>query len=235
LDKNFVYDGELLLKTDKKIASKDLYRMTVKITSSDNIKKNIIFNIFDYMPLKDFKAGKSEIPSIERKKTVEKYWNSLNLKWLKPLPLLYVGTDMKKIHELLDIYTKDDQEGIMVNIADGAYECKRSKNLLKVKKFLTADVRVISLEEGTGRNKGKLGAVHVEFEGPDKKLHTCKVGSGFKDEEREYYWQNKNEILGKIIEIGYFEITTNQKNDDYSLRFPTFKHIRNDKDEISMY
>ena len=41
-------------------------------------------------------------------------------------------------------------------------------------------------------------------------------------------------IIGKIIEIGYFEITTNQ-NETYGLRFPTYKWVREDKDEISMY
>lgn len=98
-----------------------------------------------------------------------------------------------------------------------------------------ATVKVIDIEEGTGANKNSLGAVKVEFIGPDNKIYTCKVGSGFKQDERIYFWNHKDEILGKIIEIGYFEITNNQQNDDYSLRFPTFKWVRNDKTEISMY
>ena len=65
-------------------------------------------------------------------------------------------------------------------------------------------------------------------------IYINKVGSGFSKEDREYYWNHKNEILNKIIEISYFEISNNQ-NGTYGLRFPVFKHIRLDKDEISMY
>jgi len=123
----------------------------------------------------------------------------------------------------------------MINPSNSPYECKRTKNLLKVKKFHTADVLVLSIEEGEGANKGKLGAVHVRFTGPDGKPYTCKVGSGFKQEERELYFSYPDLIIGKIIEIGYFELSKNQKDDDYSLRFPTFKHLREDKSEISMH
>ena len=127
------------------------------------------------------------------------------------------------------------REGVMVNIADASYECKRTKNLLKVKRFNTADVRVLDWEEGTGANKGKLGAVIVEFIAPDEKKYTCKVGSGFAKEDREYYFANPDKIVGHIIEVGYFELSQNQKDHGYSLRFPTFKCLRNDKNEISMH
>ena len=109
------------------------------------------------------------------------------------------------------------------------------KNLLKVKRFNTADVRVLDWEEGSGANQGKLGAVIVEFIAPDKKKYTCKVGSGFEKEEREEFFANPKKIVGHIIEIGYFELSQNQNDDGYSLRFPTFKGLRDDKNEISMY
>ena len=240
LDKDFVYDGELLLDSDENLASKDLYRETVKVTSSDNEKRKIIFNMFDKLPKADFQRGVSEVPCEERKASLEQEIEKLRregevyniLRYVEPL---YIGEDMSKIDEFLDIAVEREQEGVMVNIAAAPYECKRTKGLLKVKKFNTADVLVEKLEEGTGRNKGKLGAVWIVFIGPDGKRHTCKVGSGFKDDEREYYWANQDEILGKIIEIGYFEISRNQQDENYSLRFPTFKHVRGDKSEISMY
>lgn len=90
------------------------------------------------------------------------------------------------------------------------------------------------MEEGNGQNAGKLGALKIEFLGPDNKIYTNKVGSGFSKEEREYYWNHKDQILNKIIEIGYFEISQNQ-NGTYGLRFPTFKYVRSDKENISMY
>lgn len=235
LDKNFVYDGELLLRNDQHLPSEDLYRKTVTVTSSDNEKKNVIFHLFDKISKEDFMKGFSEVPAIQRKTDLHGELSKLNgAPNLKEAEMLYVGKDLLKIEQFLNEYIAMQKEGIMLNIADAPYESKRTKNLLKVKKFHTADVLVKELIEGEGALVGKLGAVMVEFN-VNGKSYTCKVGSGFKEEERDFFWNNQKEIKGKIIEIGYFNITKNQKNSDYSLRFPTFKHLRPDKTEISMY
>lgn len=229
-----VYDGELLLNKEG-LESKDLYRETVKVTSSDGIKKNINYNVFDILSIKDFMDNSNKQTCADRKNLLNNFIKNANTKYIRNVDILYKGTDKSQIEYWLDKITSSGGEGVMINLSDGYYECKRSKNLLKVKKFQTADVHVIDIEEGTGINSNKLGAVKVEFLGPDNKIYTCKVGSGFKQEEREYYWNHKDEILNKIIEIAYFEISNNQQNNEYSLRFPTFKYIRNDKTEISMY
>ena len=234
LSSGYVYDGELLLDKDVK-ESKDLYRETVKVVNSDREKRGIDFNCFDCIEYNAFLKGYDERPTYLRKSFILKLLESPNFHHIKNVPNLYVGMDQTEITRWLDKITSEGGEGVMINIADAPYECKRSRFLLKVKKFNTADVRVLSLEEGTGANKGRLGAVLVEFTGPDGKPYTCKVGSGFEQSEREYFWENPGQLQGKIIEIKYFEISNNQENDDYSLRFPTFKSVRFDKDEISMY
>ncbi len=235
LDPKMVYDGELLLAADESINSADLYRLTVKVTAKDGNKTGLIYNVFDALPKKDLLNGGCSIPCEERKARLREELNQLSLPHIKEVPILYAGTDMKQIDILCDEYTDKGREGVMVNIADAPYECKRTKNLLKVKRFNTADVRVLEWEEGTGANKGKLGAVIVEFIAPDNKKYTCKVGSGFQKEEREDFFAHPEKIVGHIIEVGYFELSQNQKDNGYSLRFPTFKGLRNDKDEISMY
>ena len=71
-----------------------------------------------------------------------------------------------------------------------------------------------------------LGGITIDY-----KSNLVSVGSGFTDEERDYYWNNKDEIIGKIVDIQFFEESTNQKDDGISLRFPTFKSVRSDKTE----
>lgn len=235
LDPNMVYDGELLLGVDQPIDSADLYRMTVKVTAKDGIKTGLVYNIFDCLPKADLLKGGSVIPCEQRKQQLNEQLNKIHLQHIKNVPILYIGVDMNRIDTICDEYTDMGREGVMVNIADAPYECKRTKNLLKVKRFNTADVRVLDWEEGAGANKGKLGAVIVEFIAPNQKKYTCKVGSGFEKEEREYFFAHPEAILGHIIEIGYFELSQNQNDDGYSLRFPTFKCLRDDKNEISMH
>jgi DNA ligase-1 len=233
LDPRYVYDGELLLKTDKKMKSDDLYRATVKITNADAPKRGLVFNIFDCVEKAEFLSGAGTTDCATRKaraqETIEKS-KSPNLKYV---PILYSGTDTAEILRLSAEFTNAGSEGIMLNIADAPYECKRTKNLLKVKTFSTADVLVVGVEEGIGANRGKLGAVIVKFIA-DGNEYTCRVGSGFKLAEREQFWQDKDLIMGKIIEIAYFELSRNQNDNNYSMRFPTFKWLRPDKTEISM-
>ncbi len=96
-----------------------------------------------------------------------------------------------------------------------------------------ADLKVVDVYDGTGKNKGKLGGIIVEFiyEG---NTYQCECGSGFTDDERIKYWSNPNEIIGKIATIQFFEISKND-NGGYGLRFPVWTHrIRDDKTEISM-
>ncbi|MCD3331155.1 hypothetical protein [Clostridium botulinum] len=229
LPDNMVYDGELLLRNDKKLVSKDLYRATMKETRKDGIKKNLIFNCFDIIPINDFINGKCKTPCIERKNQLHDLLSNLNLEHIIEVPMLYIGTDKNEIIRLLDEARSKDKEGVMVNLSNAPYECKRSKNLLKVKIMQSADLKIIGFEKGEGKLSNTLGKILVDYKG-----NQVGVGSGFSDQDREYIWNNQNDLLGKIVEVQYFEETQNQ-NGGISLRFPVFKGIRIDKTEPSYY
>jgi DNA ligase-1 len=58
----------------------------------------------------------------------------------------------------------------------------------------------------------------------EHKGYRVQVGSGFSHEQKRYYFENPNEIIGKQITVQYFEESHNQ-NGGISLRFPTVKAI----------
>lgn len=231
---NTVIDGEVLLNKQG-LHSKDLYRETMKEFRKKGEKHGLILNAFDILTFDEFKEGKSKTKCKERKQQLHDLINNNNFTNIIEVPIRYIGKDENMIIKLLDEAVNNDEEGVMVNLADAVYECKRTTNILKVKKFKDCDVRVLDIIEGTGKNIGKLGAITIQFE-VDNKLYTCDCGSGFDDNERSLYWNNKELLLNKIVTIGYFEISQNSKTKEYGLRFPTWKGIiRTDKDEISMY
>ena len=116
----------------------------------------------------------------------------------------------------------------MLNLVSGVYGFgKRTAELLKVKAMDTCDIECTAIEEGEGKYAGTLGKIVCNYKG-----YELRVGSGFTDEQRAYYWRNPWIIVGSIVEIQYFEETTNDKG-EVSLRFPVFKQIRNDKNEES--
>jgi DNA ligase-1 len=72
-------------------------------------------------------------------------------------------------------------EGVMIKNPDCDYERKRSRALLKVKKFEDTEAKVVGIQGGTGKYKGMMGALEcVEADGTE-----FKVGSGFNDAQRK--------------------------------------------------
>ena len=224
-----VYDGEIITKYD--ISPDEQYKETSKIIRKKGNKKDLKFIIFDTIRMENFYHKEAFTP----------YGN----KFLFDIPLnsnveqiekLYSGIyDENIVNKLLEEYTNKNYEGLMINVNSEPYQFKRTKNLLKVKKMRTADVFVKDIIEGTGKNKGLLGSIEIEFEYNQQK-YTCFCGSGFNDEQRQLYFNNKELLLNKIIEVQYFEITKNHKG-GYGLRFPVFKYIRDDKtkEDLSIY
>lgn len=225
------FDGELLLNKDN-IPSKDLYRETVTVVNSkDQDKKNIVFNIFDICEIKEFENGYCAAPCIERKKVIQELEEQMKPDWWKAVPILYYGKyDKDIVQQELNKQIALEHEGVMVNIANAPYEAKRTKNILKVKAMQDCDLKIIGFEEGTGKNKGTLGAIIVDYKGFE-----VRVGSGFTDQDREYFWANQNELLGRVITVQYFEETTNKKDNSLSLRFPVYLELREKGKEVSYF
>lgn len=224
---NIVLDGELIAENPDNLPSDELFRLTMKIARKDGDKKGLIFNCFDLVSLKDFKSGISEEGCISRKEKLSKLFKEINPKHIIEVPMLYVGNDESKIMEWLTWAKNNNMEGIMVNLANAPYECKRTKGILKVKVMQTCDLKIIGYEEGQGRNKGKLGAFIVDYKG-----YNLKVGGGYSDSQREEFWIDRDKLIGRVIEVQYFEESQSQEG-NISLRFPVFKELREVGKEIS--
>lgn len=231
METDIVLDGELLADGCDYTT---VYKETTKrIKNKNTTKTGVHYTIFDIIEYEEFCEQKCTMPYYERLEVlydIFKYFDNGNrLPSLELIKALYMGSDIKRLLELLDIYRNNGAEGLMVNLVDGMYEFKRSKNILKVKVMQTADLEIVGFEEGQGKNKGKLGALLVNYKG-----NIVGVGSGFSDYDREYIWNNKEQYLGKIAEIQYFEVTKDKTGAE-SLRFPVWKHLRTDKTEPSLY
>ena len=229
--KDTFVDGELLYKNKEGLSDSDPFQKGTGVAmSKDNDKSELKLVIFDMFPLDEFWSGKSKEPYSNRKKYLielgEKI-TALGTDNLEIVQMCYEGYDHSEIWKWLDYAERHDWEGVILNL-DTPYECKRTKNLIKVKKFYTYDLEVIGVEEGTGRNKGTLGALVVKY-----KNNTVNVGSGFTDEERSYYWNNQDKIIGRVIEVKYKEITTDKKTGLESLQFPVYVGLRENGKEVS--
>ena len=233
LDGYFI-DGELIRINYDNIPSDENFRLTTTVVNSksDN-KEGLEFVIFDMTPIEDYHRGKCDMTYIERLKLMEEKIGNGN-KFIRLVPKYGITKDVDEIYDKLNEVVNQNLEGLMLNTLNGKYEFgKRPKSIMKVKKFQDGDVLVTDVIEGEGRLVGTLGKIEVQFKYKDK-IYTNYVGSGFSDSERSYYWEHKDELIGKVITISYFEISTN-KQGEYGFRFPTWKgreYIRTDKEGI---
>jgi DNA ligase-1 len=226
LQSGFVLDGEVIGNTFQELMRQARRKENVEASDS-------VFNIFDIIPLVDFHRGhwntnlKKRIDTLERmRSTIDRHMPNVEL-----LPHIMVDLDTAAGKDQLMRYAKDQVnlgfEGIMIKDVDAPYECKRNTFWMKWKPTITVDLEVIGVEEGTGRNMGRLGAL-VCAGSDDAKFITVNVGSGFSDIDRDSLWADRNLVIGRTCEILCDVITQNQDG-TYSLRFPRFVRFRDDK------
>jgi len=228
---NIVFDGELI--ADIEGSTIEVYAETTsKARSKGSNKTGLVFHIFDVLDLKEFQNGKSLSKCVARKSRLSNIFETYDLPHCREVKSLYIGGDLNEVGKWMSWATEQGLEGLMVNM-DMPYICKRSDVILKVKVFNDADVKCLAVLPGTGKYEGMLGAITIQFE-HEGKLYECNCGSGFSDEERKTYYKQPELITGKIVTVGYFEVSKNS-NGSYGLRFPTWEgKIRHEMTEISM-
>ena len=221
----YLYEGEIL-KVGEFNTSKEQFKETDKIYSIKGKKRNLMIKLFDLIPLDKFNEGEWGVKAIERKKMLKEFVDKNNHPLVQFADIIYQGKDISIIQKKLEEVSKDGyKEGLMVMLNDGKYEAKRTKLILKCKLFNTIDLRVVDIKESKEK-PGTMGSAIVMYKG-----NTVGV-SGWKEEDKVYYYQNPQELIGKIIEIKFKEVTVD-KNGVESLQFPNVVRIRFDKDEES--
>lgn len=218
---NMVLDGEICM-TDKD-GNEDFQGIIKEIKRKDHTIENPVYFMFDLLTQKEFDDKTSETILSDRLTTLRSYVLDGD-KFIKVLDQKLGSDDL--LENMMEISKNEGWEGLMLR-KDDTYQGKRSNDILKVKKFFDDEYVVVDLENAVNRVivEGKevdelmLKNVVIEHKG-----NRVQVGSGFSHEQKRYFYENPNEILGKTITVQYFEETTDQ-NGEHSLRFPVMKGI----------
>ena len=187
--------------------------------------------IRDRCPLSEFQKGVWDKPQSFRSQAVKAWVDQHRsiLKHVQTLDWEDVNLDTQegqdRFVELNKAAVDGGYEGVMIKDPEAVYECKRTHSWLKAKPFIEVTLKVVAVEEGTGRNEGRLGAVILEGE-DDGYNYSLNCGSGFTDAQRDEFWAERDSLLGNLIKIRADARTKSQDSETYSLRFPRFKCFR---------
>ena len=222
LEAEWVLDGEITSASFQSL-------MTQVHRKRDADASDAVFNVFDLVPLEAFLSGKDDVAQKIRSANLKDFFGHLldceNIKRLEYVEVdLSTEAGMETLNDMRSKAKDMGLEGVMVKDADAPYECKRSTAWLKLKPFIEVSLTVKDVEEGTGRNEGRLGAIVCEGE-DDGRTIRVNVGSGFSDSSRDSYWDSRSSLVGQTVEVRADAVTQNQDG-TYSLRFPRFLRFR---------
>lgn len=218
--KNMVLDGEICM-TDEN-GDEDFQGIIKEIKRKDHTIDNPHYFIFDMLTQKEFTDQESETTIGYRLEQAKILINDD-----KYISLLDQRIGSNDVLELMMEESKNGGwEGLMLR-KNTTYQGKRSNDILKVKKFHDAEYEVIETENAVNRVIVEGREVEEEMLRNVVIMHKgnrVQVGSGFSQEQKRYYYQHPDEIIGKTITVQYFETTVNERGQE-SLRFPVMKGI----------
>ena len=245
-----VLDAEVMSKTFQDLMKQARRKTNVQADDA-------VLNLIDIIPLSEFLSGKGTVPQLERLSKLHSWFSEHESELPNVSVLGYEVVDLdteagqSRLYEVNRLALSASAEGIMLKDPDAVYECKRSKNWLKMKPFIEVSLTAVDVEEGKPDSKfvGTMGA--VIFEGvEDGKLIRVSCGGGFSIQQRAQIWATHTkspvtwkkkvkgkwvdfveypsgqDIVGQVGEVRADAITKSEDKEYYSLRFPRFKTWR---------
>lgn len=183
--------------------------------------------IHDGMTWEEFKNPEDSVGYMDRERPIYLAMISslFNFHHIFSVRQVIIKTE-KDLKEMAESIWAAGGEGVVARPVDSVYQPgKRNAGMVKLKKGVSFDLKVVSLEEGTGKYKNHVGKLVCA----DRNGKVIKVGSGLTDEERKRWWSVffYDEIVSKIVQVDAMAVSTKGV-----LREPRFKGIRHDKTEV---
>jgi ATP-dependent DNA ligase len=231
---DYVFDGELLViddfgKTVNRQTGNGILSKSIKGTMSKEEASYVRATLWDGVGYESFQRGYDAEPykvrlaklsnAISHVRGVHRHLGHVfDLVWSKKVE------NFEEAQKIFEKFLAKGEEGTILKASNTPWEGKRSKSQIKFKGELDCDLICVDWEEGTGKNKGRMGALVLES--ACGKLRT-NVGTGFTDEHRDMFTRENS--VGKVVSVKYNSKIQDKGNNGWALFLPVFLEIREDK------
>lgn len=219
-----VFDGELLVANDDGFCDRQTGNGILNKANKGTIKleeaKKVHAQLWDMIPYAYFVTGHCPTSYVLR------FTNLSGKTFPDRIHLVETSlvNSLEEAQTIFEEYLANGDEGIILKDGYGEWEDKRAKHQIKFKGELECDLKIVDVEEGTGKYEGMLGAIVCESADGILRVN---VGSGFSDEQRKTF--KKSDLIDRIVAIKY-NMRSKNKAGDESLFLPIFVELREDKD-----
>ena len=197
-------------------------------TESDVDISKAKYYIFEHITKAEWDGRRTQL-LFDRKVKLESLFRGKTFKYLVLVPWKEIHS-LEEAREFFNECLERGFEGVVFKNLDTEYGFDRNNDWLKWKPFYSVDLAITGYYKGTGKNAERLGGFYVDFNGVK-----IGIGGGFKEKEpdeknpelvneRQLYWDNREKMIGKVIEIKHYGVTP-----DGSLRHPNYLRLREDK------
>lgn len=223
---SIVLDWELCIMDEN--GKEDFKQITKEFRKKDHTIESPYYIIFDMIETEDFYNGKGATTFSSRWERVKSMEPELTTRYSGLLAYSDVISSEEEILKQSAHAKEMGWEWLILRNINAPYEGKRTKNLLKIKKFSDAEFEVVwvemwtqgVLEWGVMVDKEIMARLNILYKG-----NIVWVWTGFSLEERLHYFSHPEDIIWKRITVEYMEESVD-KNGEPSLRHPSFKGIR---------
>ena len=227
----FVLDGECCIVDIN--GDEDFISIVSEIKRKNWTIQNPCYKVFDCLTVEEFFTNSSSVKLLDRLNRVE--FKEIQQRLYPHLEVVEqrILTSKEQFDKHFNESLEKGWEGLMLRKNVG-YEGKRSKNMLKVKKFQDMEAVIIDcanddikfIENGKQETYNVLSNITIEYKG-----NRVDIGSGLTKAQRFWYRDRHDELIGKTVTIKYFQESKNADG-GYSLRFPIVKYIYDEERDL---
>lgn len=223
---DFFFDGELTDLNRKSVSGK--VTQILRGTAPVDIDKDFIFHIFDFERADVLVSGKGTTTFIERRKTLDMFFGLYTREETSiRLARQWVADTMEEVNTIYEEIISNGGEGVILKPSNHLYECRRSKNWIKLKQVQDCDLLVVGWYPGEGKREGFIGGLICTDSSGSLEV---RIGSGFTNADLASLSENPDYLIGSIAAVQFNEVITDKHN-NRSLFLPRFIEIRSDKSQ----
>lgn len=217
------------VETNKKISNfEKKHFMTM-----ENALSMIVFTIWDYITIDEYFNSKSDRPYHIRFEFVADQIslpysnNGVPYKNIGFVETVKVDTYEEALQHFQEALARGE-EGTILKAADGKWKNGKPNWQIKMKLEMDVDLVITGFNYGTAGTKNEFVISSLNAESSDGLIKTRP--QGLTEEMMEFITENKENLLGKIIECKCSGLSKDS-GDNHSLLYPSFIRVRDDKDE----